>query len=176
MAVHRSPRWEPVETFGTVGHEHGPLLVVDTALGEAGLDGHRFRSDAGECAILLPAGQLTEAGTPVSVTNLSPGVTHLLFVDPMDVHSVTSLLALIGQPKRSVRLSVSGTAAPAGLTADVGSVVVGPGRGRSVTFRLYRVGGGTVASIAPGPRVGESADVTRERSKWFDTRHGGPDG
>ena len=40
-----------------------------------------------------------------------------------------------------------------------------------VSFPLYRIGGTARPRITPGPRVGESPDVTAARAKWFGSRH-----
>lgn len=166
MAANAPERWGPTEKVET-----GPLEFVDAAVRAAGVDARRLRSGSGRYAILLPANEL--AHELLSATGISPAVTHVLFVDPVETEVVTGLLDVIGEPARSVRLAVAGAAVPAGLTADAGQVDVGPAP--AAGFRLYRVVG-DAPRIAPGPRFGESSDVTGERARWFDARHGGPDG
>lgn len=166
-------KWEQVETVEATEHESGPLEFVDAAVSAASADVRRFRSGSGKRAILLPVRELVRG--PVSADGLSPAVTHLLFADPVETEAVTGLLEVIGEPARSVRLAVAGAGAPAGLIADAGRVIVDLGPTPAVSFQLYRVDGGDRPRIAPGPRIGESTDVTAERSKWFGTRHGRPD-
>ncbi|MEU5265809.1 hypothetical protein [Amycolatopsis sp. NPDC021455] len=148
------PRWEPVETFEPAGGEPGPLDLADAA----GLEARRLRSRSGERAILVPVERLPTAG-------VSPAVRQVLFVDPVESEVVTGLLDAVGEPAEAVRIAVPDGTAPAGLTPDVGRVEVG------VSFPLYRITGTARPRIAPGPRVGESPDVTASRAKWFGTRH-----
>jgi hypothetical protein len=172
MPANKSNRWEPVETFGTTGDGSEPLDLVDAAVRAAGADGRRFRSGSGVRAILVPVEHL--AGGPLSSAGLSSAVTHVLFVDPVPTGVAPDLLGVIGLPAASVRVAVPGTAAPAGLTADAGRIDVDSGPAPAISFVLYRVADGP--KIAPGPRIGESSDVTGDRSRWFGARHSGPDG
>jgi hypothetical protein len=89
----------------------------------------------------------------------------VLFVEPVEREAVAGVLDAVGEPAASVRVAVPESAAPDGLTADTGRVEVG------VSFPLHRIDGTTRPRIAPGPRVGESPDVTTARAKWFGTRH-----
>ena len=176
MAANTPTRWEPVETFGAAGDDSGPLELVDGALRAAGVDGRRFRSGSGARAILVPVehlagGPLSSAG--LSSAGLSPVVTHVLFLDPVPARVEPGLLGVIGVSAASVRVAVPGTAAPAGLTADAGRIDVDSGQAPAISFLLYRVA--DEPKIAPGPRIGESSDVTGDRSRWFGARHRGPD-
>jgi hypothetical protein len=171
MAANTPTRWEPVETFGATGDDSGPLELVDAALRTAGVDGRRFRSGSGARAILVPVELL--AGGPLSSAGLSPVVTHVLFLDPVPTGVEPGLLDVIGVPAALVRVAVPGTAAPAGLTADAGRIDVDSGQAPAISFLVYRVADGP--KIAPGPRIGESSDVTGDRSRWFGARHRGPD-
>ncbi|OXM65814.1 hypothetical protein [Amycolatopsis vastitatis] len=152
------PRWEPVETFEPAGRTPGPVDLADAAARAAGIGARRLRSRSGERAILVPAESLATAG-------VSPAVRHVLFIDPVGSEVVAGLLDAVGEPAAAVRVAVPEGAAPAGLTADTGRVEVG------VSFPLHRIDGTARPRIAPGPRVGESPDVTAARAKWFGTRH-----
>jgi len=152
------PRWEPVETFEPAGQ---PFDLADAAVRAAGIGARRLRSRSGERAMLVPAGPLSAAGVP-------PAVRQVLFVDPVESGVVAGLLDAVGEPATAVRVAVPEGADPAGLTADTGRVGVGT---PVVSFPLYRIDHTPRPRIAPGPRVGESPDVTTARAKWFGTRH-----
>jgi hypothetical protein len=167
------PQWEPVETFELAEREPGPLDLADAAVRAAGIEARRLRSRSGERAILLPAERLAGAHEPLSAAGLSSAVRQVLFIDPVESEVVFGLLDVVGEPAAAVRVAVPEGAAPAGLTADTGRVDVGATP--TASFPLYRMAGTARPRIAPGPRVGESPDVTAARAKWFGTRHGGAD-
>jgi hypothetical protein len=162
------PQWEPVETFEPAGRAPGPLDLADAAARAAGIEARRLRSRSGERALLVPAGPLAGTHEPLSAAEVSPAVRQVLFIDPVETE-VAGLLDAVGEPAAAVRVAAPEGAAPAGLTADTGRVDVGTAP--AVSFPLYRIAGPARPRIAPGPRVGESPDVTAARAKWFGTRH-----
>jgi len=169
MAADTSAQWEPVEAFGSAGEASERFDLVDVAVRMAGVGVRRFQSGAGRRAVLVPVAQMR--GEPLLAVGLYSEVTHVLFLDAVPAEGVTGLLRAVGEPTGSVRVAVAGTAAPAGLTVDNGRIDAGPAP--TISFPVYRVVDGP--RIAPGPRIGESPDVTGERSRWFGARHSGPD-
>lgn len=165
--------WEPVESFGSSA---APSELLDALEALLPGGGQRFRSNAGGRAIVLPVRVLSASGSLVAMIGELPGVAEVMFLDPATGDNAVGVLEILGDSAASVGVALPADAGTAGLVA-AGEVSVPVESGRTVQYRLFRRAGWTQADrdrLAAGPKVGEGRDVTDERSRWFEKRHGGP--
>ena len=166
-----SPHWKSVEYFSVSAPAKDPLAAVEALVPGAA---QRYAADDGSRAILVPFESLASALVS------SPGVpasAQVVFVDPPAASTVLSALAEEVLPL-SVWIALPEGAGGPGLVEQPGRLsldALDAGTSKATAYVFFRPADSRRESshrLAAAPKIGESADVLDERSKWFEAREG----
>lgn len=166
-----APRWEPVDQFAADAPTDDMMAALEAVVPH---EGQRLATPQGARAMLVPVEALPAELVPDPAL---PASAAVLFVDPPTVATALSVLTVHGTA-RSVWIALPEGADSTGLSEGGGRVpvVVVPGGPEVQTlFRTPDPAGEQRARLAAAPRIGESADVLDERSKWFGAREDAED-
>jgi hypothetical protein len=169
MSAHSSVQWHEVRRFTRAGDQQGSLDEAERVVSQNPGRRRRFESSARHRALLVPAVDVT-----VDDVSEPADVAEVMLIDPPEVPAARSLLSQLGDRAGSVGVALPEGAHAPGLVA-VGTTVISAGA-TSIRYQVHRLLKPSMATLARGPKMGETPDVLENRGRWFGVRHGGAEG